>query len=249
MSRSVVMSYSYLIFSCGVNSSNFRGIKQEAEDFVLQSYGAVREVFNIVEDIAEVLKDRCFGCKRPVAVGQFQEDVLDAVRHQFEGLPFPELVSVEHLIGILMEGEVHDADEVNGRKVEGALPGGQLHLHDKAGAVGVGAFHIDPDPLAVWKRVDVLLRSILERNDRAFGNEFPEKEGKKSAGPRTYKTRLCAEISSGGAFPCTNQVEMGRIAGFRWRFVQENLIPCPFNCTNEICTWGLARGPAWTGPL
>jgi len=127
------MSYSYLIFSCGVKSSNFRGIKQEAEDFVLQSYGAVREVFNIVEDIAEVLKDRCFGCKRPVAVGQFQEDVLDAVRHQFEGLPFPELVSVEHLIGILMEGEVHDADEVNGRKVEGAFPGGHLLLDGEGG--------------------------------------------------------------------------------------------------------------------
>lgn len=115
-----------------------------------------------MEDIAEVLKDRRFGCKRPVAVGQFQEDVLDAVRHQFEGLPFPELVSVEHLIGILMEGEVHDADEVNGRKVEGALPGGHLHLHDKAGAVGVGAFHIDPDSLAVGEGVDVLLRGILE---------------------------------------------------------------------------------------
>lgn len=137
-----------------------------------------------MEDIAEVLKDRRFRRERPVAVGQFQEDVLDAVRHQFEGLPFPELVSVEHLVGILMEGEVHDADEVNGRKVEGAFPGGhllldgeggvehrpfieellmgQLHLHDKAGAVGVGTFHIDPDPLAVREGVDVLLRGILE---------------------------------------------------------------------------------------
>ncbi len=76
-----------------------------------------------------------------------------------------------------------------------------------------------------------------------------EHDSPRGAGPRTYKTRLYAEMSSGGGFPCTNQVEMGRIMGFCWRFVQENLIPCPFNCTNEICTWGLARGPAWTGPL
>lgn len=73
---------------------------------------------------------------------------------------------------------------------------GQLHLHDKAGAVGVGAFHIDPDPLAVREGVDVLLRRVFQRNDRAFGDEFSEKEGKKSAGPRTYKTRLYAEMSS-----------------------------------------------------
>ncbi len=137
-----------------------------------------------MENIAEVLQDRRFRGERPVAIGQFQEDVLDSVRHQFEGLPFPELVSVEHLVGILMEGEVHDADEVNGRKVEGTFPGGhllldgeggvehrpfieellmgQLHLHDKAGTVGVGTFHIDPDPLAVGEGVDVLLRGILE---------------------------------------------------------------------------------------
>ena len=57
---------------------------------------------------------------------------------------------------------------------------GQLHLHDKAGTVGVGTFHIDPDPLAVREGVNVFLRGILERNDRPFGNEFPEKKGKES---------------------------------------------------------------------
>ncbi len=54
---------------------------------------------------------------------------------------------------------------------------GQLHLYDKAGAVGVRAFHIDTDSLAVRKRVDVRLRSVFQRNDRAFGNEFLEEEG------------------------------------------------------------------------
>ena len=83
-----------------------------------------------------------------------------------------------------MKGEVHDADEVHGWEVEGSRSGGhllldgesgvehrpfieellmgQLHLNDKAGAVGVSAFHIDPDPLAVGEGIDVLLRGILE---------------------------------------------------------------------------------------
>ena len=75
-------------------SINFCRIKQETEDFIFQPVGSAWEVFDIMEDITEVLEDCRFRRERPVAIGQFQEDVLDAVHHQFKELPFPDLISV-----------------------------------------------------------------------------------------------------------------------------------------------------------
>ena len=135
-------------------------------------------------------------------VGEFQEQVLDAVGHQFEGIAFPELISVEHLVGPFMDGEVHDADKVHGRKIVRALSGnhllldresgveysslieelllGELHFDDEPGAVFVGTFDIDADTLVIGKGVDVFLGSIAERNDPSFRDEFLEKEGEES---------------------------------------------------------------------
>ena len=150
-----------------------------------------------MEGVAYLLKDGRFGGK-DAAVGQFQEDVLDAVSHEFLGFPFTELIPEEDPAGVLVDGKVQDSDEVDGGEIIGPFPGrhlfldgegrveqgpfieevlmGELHLDDEAGSVDVSAFDIDTDSLVVGERVDVLLRSVFQVSDFAFWDQFFEEE-------------------------------------------------------------------------
>ena len=157
----------------------FRGIKQQSEDFLLEFGGALGEVLHLMEGKADVVQDgglrgQCAG----KGVGEFEEDVLDAGGHEFAETVLAEGVAEVDLVGTLVHGEVHEADEIDGREVivgfsssfllldgergvvDGALVEvvlrGDLHLADEAGAVAVVAFDIDPDVLVVVEKVDVL---------------------------------------------------------------------------------------------
>lgn len=133
-----------------------------------------------------------------MTIGEFEEDELDPVGRQFEGVPFPDVVSEEDAVGKLVYGEVQDSDEVDGREVVGSITGGhlfldgesgvekspfiekilmsELHLDDEARAVGIGAFDIDADGFAVGEGIGVLLGCVFQVRDRPFGNEFLEEE-------------------------------------------------------------------------
>ena len=182
--------------------SNFSGFEQELEQLSFETFGHALEVLHVVERVAEFFEDGRIRFKRMPGVGELQEQVLDAVGHQFIGITLPELISVEHLVGPFMDGEVHDSDEVHGREIVRALSGnnllldgeggvedgsfieelllGELHFYDEPGAVFVGTFDIDADALVVGEGVDVFLGRIVERNDPSFRDEFLKKEGEES---------------------------------------------------------------------
>ena len=119
-----------------------------------------------------------------MAFGHFQEDVVEVVGHLFAGGFLHQGVPVEEPVGVIMQRESHDADEVDGQESIGVrshleLPLDSecgvedgpvveevllalLHFHHESPSVGVAAFHIHPDVPSVGVLVGAFLRGVID---------------------------------------------------------------------------------------
>ena len=82
--------------------SDFGGFKQETEEFALEADRPVGEVFHVVEGVTNFLKD-CRFRRQDLTVGEFQEDELKPLRHEFEGFPFAQVVPEKDPVRVLVD--------------------------------------------------------------------------------------------------------------------------------------------------
>ena len=248
----------------GCKVRQFRGFKQDSEDFLPERGGALRQALHLVESIAEVVQEGGFRAQGAAeGVRELQEHELDARGHELADVPLAEVVPEVDLTGTRVHAEVHQADEIDRREVVVHLPGllllldgesgvvqrtivevvlgRHLDLADEPRAIPVVALDVQADVLAVFEQVHVFDIVGPDFRDVVFRDDFLEEE------PEEFEAVLLEE--EGPLEPAVEQdagvPAHGRLLGIHDEAIDRNL-PMGNGRSGNLPASPVAQGPAGT---
>ncbi len=102
-------------------------------NFSLQATRSLLHPAYIMKCITEIIKYCRLRCTSPFTVGQFQEQVMKAVRHLLMSLRFLNRITIQYPIAPLMDREIHYTDKVYRWVIERPFTTRNLLLDGKGG--------------------------------------------------------------------------------------------------------------------